>query len=89
MTDKAAEITQQAPPLIEFDPDGNVVNSFGDWKVVPNTTHASMIDYGTTFGPPLMAMEPSKSTVTTENYSCRSAREALSILPMALSKAGR
>jgi hypothetical protein len=48
MTDKEAEVAQQAPPYIEFDPDGNVVNSFGDWKVVPNVTHgctiASVID---------------------------------------------
>src|SRR5271170_8193274 len=45
ITDKEAEVAQQAPPFIEFDPDGNVVNSFGDWKVVPNTTHACVIDY--------------------------------------------
>jgi hypothetical protein len=42
----------------------------------------------TTFGLPAMAMESSKSTVTTENYSCRSASGAFWILPMALSKAG-
>src|SRR5208282_3460914 len=36
MTDKEAEVAQQAPPYIEFDPDGNVVNTFGDWKAVPN-----------------------------------------------------
>jgi DNA-binding beta-propeller fold protein YncE len=45
MTDKEAEVAQQAPPFIEFDPDGTVVNSFGDWKVVPNTTHGCFIDY--------------------------------------------
>jgi hypothetical protein len=39
MTSKEAEVTQQAPPFIEFDADGKVVNSFGDWKAVPNTTH--------------------------------------------------
>src|SRR5271157_226465 len=44
-TDKEAEIAQQAPPYIEFAPDGNVVNSFGDWKVVPNVTHGCRIDY--------------------------------------------
>ena len=32
MTDKEAEVSQQAPPFIEFDADGKVVNSFGDWK---------------------------------------------------------
>jgi NHL repeat len=44
ITDKEAEVAQQAPPYIEFDPDGNVVNSFGDWKVVPNVTHGCTID---------------------------------------------
>ena len=32
MTSKEAEVSQQAPPFIEFDADGRVVNSFGDWK---------------------------------------------------------
>jgi len=45
MTDKEAEVSHQAPPFIEFDEDGNVVNSFGDWKTVPNTTHGCTIDY--------------------------------------------
>ena len=45
MTDKEAEVAQQAPPFIEIDPDGTVVNSFGDWKIVPNTTHGCFIDY--------------------------------------------
>ena len=45
MTDKEAEVSRQAPPFIEFDEDGNVVNSFGDWKTVPNTTHGCTIDY--------------------------------------------
>jgi len=49
ITDKEAEIAQQAPAFIEFDPDGNVVNSFGDWKVVPNITHGCFIDYENNF----------------------------------------
>jgi len=49
MTDKEGEVAQQAPPYIEFDPDGNVVNSFGDWKVVPNVTHGCTIDYENNF----------------------------------------
>src|SRR5208283_4149171 len=68
ITDKEAEIAQQAPPFIEFDPDGNVVNSFGDWKVVPNITHGCFIDSENNFGRLAMAMESSKNTVTTENY---------------------
>jgi DNA-binding beta-propeller fold protein YncE len=49
MTDKEAEVAQQAPPYIEFDPDGNMVNSFGDWKVVPNVPHGCTIDYENNF----------------------------------------
>src|ERR1700690_1544835 len=49
MADKEAEVAQQAPPYIEFDPDGNMVNSFGDWKVVPNITHGCTIDYENNF----------------------------------------
>jgi len=49
MTDKEAEVAEQAPPYIEFDPDGNMVNSFGDWKVVPNITHGCTIDYENNF----------------------------------------
>jgi DNA-binding beta-propeller fold protein YncE len=44
ITDKEAEVAQQAPPFIEFDPDGNVVNSFGDWNVVPKGTHGCFVD---------------------------------------------
>jgi DNA-binding beta-propeller fold protein YncE len=49
MTDKEEEIAQQAPPYIELDSEGNVVNSFGDWKVVPNITHGCKIDYQNNF----------------------------------------
>jgi hypothetical protein len=45
MTDKEAEVSQQAPPFIELDADGKVVNSFGDWSTAPNTTHGCTIDY--------------------------------------------
>jgi DNA-binding beta-propeller fold protein YncE len=49
MTDKEAEVAHQAPPYIEFDSEGNVVNSFGDWTVVPNITHGCKIDYENNF----------------------------------------
>jgi hypothetical protein len=35
--------------VFEFDPDGNVVNTFGDWKVVLNVTHGRTIDYENNF----------------------------------------
>jgi hypothetical protein len=44
MTDKEAEVSSQAPPFIEFDAGGKVVNGFGDWGTVPNTTHGCTID---------------------------------------------
>jgi hypothetical protein len=45
ITDKEAEVARQAPPFIEFDTDGKVVHSFGDWEIVPNTTHGCKIDH--------------------------------------------
>jgi hypothetical protein len=88
MTDKEEEIAQQAPPYIEFDPDGNVVNSSATGKSFRISPTAASSTMRTIFGQPAMAMESSKNTVTTENYSCRSAREGLSILPTAHSRAG-
>lgn len=44
ITEKEAEIAQQAPPYIEFSNGGKFLNSFGDWKTVPNTTHGCFID---------------------------------------------
>ena len=49
ITDKEAEVAQQAPPYIEFDQLGAVVNSFGDWKTVPESTHGCFIDYQNNF----------------------------------------
>lgn len=34
-----------APPVIEFDEDGDVVNSWGDRNVLPNGIHGCFIDY--------------------------------------------
>jgi hypothetical protein len=34
-----------APPVIEFDPDGNVVNAWGDRNVLPNGIHGCFVDY--------------------------------------------
>jgi DNA-binding beta-propeller fold protein YncE len=45
MTDKESEVSWQAPPFIEFDSNGKVVNGFGDWRIAPNTTHGCTIDY--------------------------------------------
>jgi len=44
LEEKETETGTSAPPLIEFDPEGNVVNSFGDPKVVPKTIHSCFVD---------------------------------------------
>jgi DNA-binding beta-propeller fold protein YncE len=44
LTDNDLDAGHQAPVVIEFDPDGNVVNSFGDPDATPNTPHGCAID---------------------------------------------
>jgi len=44
LTDNDLDAGRQAPPVIEFDPEGNVVNSFGDPNVTPNIPHGCTID---------------------------------------------
>jgi NHL repeat len=45
LTAQEKEIGKPAPPVIEFDPEGNVVNSWGDPKVVPTGIHDCYLDY--------------------------------------------
>jgi DNA-binding beta-propeller fold protein YncE len=44
LTDNDLDAGRQAPVVIEFDPDGNVVNSFGDPDSTPNTPHGCAVD---------------------------------------------
>jgi DNA-binding beta-propeller fold protein YncE len=44
LTEKELLFAQQAPPIIEFDAAGNVVNSFGDPSVVPSSIHGCTTD---------------------------------------------
>jgi DNA-binding beta-propeller fold protein YncE len=44
LTENDLDAGHQAPPVIEFDPEGNVVNSWGDPDVVPNTPHGCTVD---------------------------------------------
>lgn len=37
-------VAEQEPPIIELDPDGKVVNSFGDRKIVPEGIHGCFVD---------------------------------------------
>lgn len=36
---------QEAPPVVEFDPDGNLINSWGNWDVLPKKPHGCFVDY--------------------------------------------
>jgi hypothetical protein len=44
LTENELGAAHQAPPVIEFDADGNLVNSFGDPDVVPNVLHGCTVD---------------------------------------------
>src|SRR6266403_2644532 len=44
LTENELDAGHQAPPVIEFDPDGNVINSFGDPAVVPSNLHDCKVD---------------------------------------------
>ena len=82
ITDKEAEIAKQAPPFLEFDVAGNLVNSFGEWEVVPNITHGCFIDHENNPRPRVTATGSSRSTATTESYFCKLANAAWWIPPM-------
>lgn len=45
LTNQEKEIGKPAPPVIEFDAEGNIVNSWGDPKTVPNGIHDCYFDY--------------------------------------------
>jgi DNA-binding beta-propeller fold protein YncE len=44
LTDNDLDAGRQAPVVIEFDPAGNVVNSFGDPSTTPDTPHGCTLD---------------------------------------------
>jgi len=44
LTDNEMDAGDQAPPVIEFDPAGNVINSFGEPDVVPSGFHGCTVD---------------------------------------------
>ncbi len=44
LTDNDLDAGHQAPVVIEFDAEGNVVNSFGDPNSTPNTPHGCAVD---------------------------------------------
>ena len=44
LTDDELNAGTAGPPIIEFDPEGNVVNSWGDSKILPKDLHGCAID---------------------------------------------
>jgi len=44
LTDKELRSAAQAPPIIEFDSAGTVINSFGDPNIVPASIHGCTVD---------------------------------------------
>jgi DNA-binding beta-propeller fold protein YncE len=44
LSDNELDAGRQAPPVIEFDAEGNLVNSFGDPDVVPGQLHGCAVD---------------------------------------------
>ena len=44
LTDNELDAARQAPPVMEFDSEGNLVNSFGDPEIVPNVLHGCSFD---------------------------------------------
>jgi DNA-binding beta-propeller fold protein YncE len=44
LTDNELDAANQAPPVMEFDSEGNLIHSFGDPEIVPNVLHGCTID---------------------------------------------
>lgn len=44
LSPKEEQVSHPAPPVTEFDPDGNMVNSWGDPKLVPGRIHGCFVD---------------------------------------------
>lgn len=45
LTAREILVAQPSPSVIEFDPDGNVVNAWGDLAILPSTMHGCFVDF--------------------------------------------
>jgi DNA-binding beta-propeller fold protein YncE len=45
LTEWESAVAKPAPPVIEFDPDGNIVNSWGNPEVLPSFIHDCFVDF--------------------------------------------
>src|ERR1700731_1077932 len=48
LTENELDAGHQAPAVIEFDPEGDVVNSWGDREILPEGLHGCFVDYQNT-----------------------------------------
>jgi sugar lactone lactonase YvrE len=44
ITDEERETCVQAPPVMMFDQQGNLIHAWGDWDVMPSTPHSCAVD---------------------------------------------
>jgi len=44
ITEEEQETCVMAPPVLIFDPSGNLVDAWGDWDVLPSTIHSCCVD---------------------------------------------
>jgi len=81
LTDNDLDAGHQAPAVIEFDPEGNVVNSFGDPETTPNTPHGCTVDSENSFWMTGTGEASCRNIRTTEaNFCSKSVSEAWLIL---------
>lgn len=45
ITDEERETCVQAPPVMIFDRDGNLIHAWGEWDVMPSTPHSCAVDF--------------------------------------------
>ena len=45
ITEEERETCIQAPPVMIFNPDGQMIDSWGEWDVMPSTPHSCAVDY--------------------------------------------
>jgi hypothetical protein len=45
LTARETLVAQPSPSVIEFDPEGNVVNAWGDLAILPSTMHGCYVDH--------------------------------------------
>src|SRR5882762_6718648 len=88
LTENELDSGRQAPPVIEFDPQGNVANSWGNRETLPEGLHGCLWTIRVTCGLPAAMIPSSRNIHMMAANSCsRSGRRALLIRPTGRCKA--